>query len=245
METLGDNPGAGWDNARYRRVATNWTTRMSDEPAQAFLADDHWTVIMGLKGILEHHGISVSGHATTADALIEHCSQGLASNEVIVLDLSLDATGGRETYHRIKEAAPDAKVLVLSMRESINTIRTMYELGVDGYITKSAPPDETAKAVRTVARGDSYYMEGVAEKVLQAQRHTTEVDPHLVLTKRELEILRYTALQYSTEEIAEAIGVSAKNVANRQSQIRHKLGGRPYTEFGWLARKYGVVELEL
>lgn len=227
-------------------VHTAQTVAAPPEAPRAFIVDDHWVARAGLTDFLAASGIQVTGAVATADEVVAHCSAYPEDNdEVIILDLSLDRCGDDETLQRIREARPDARVLVVSMREALSTMRHMYHLGVAGYVTKTASPEETVEAVRRVAAGRRYYMEGVAERLFEAESADEGGDPRELLTEQELNILVRLARGESSEEVAEAQGVKRKTVHNRTQVIRRKLGNVAHTELSWIARKHGLLELDL
>lgn len=213
---------------------------------RAFLVDDHWVALAGLKDFLGEAGIEVTGAVATPDEVVAHCEQTPDDpEEVIILDLSIDGSGGDETLHRIREARPGARVLVVSMREALSTMRHLYGLGVDGYVTKTATPDETVDAVRKVAAGRRYYMNGVAERLLETPTGSAGVDPREVLSDQELVILQRLAEGHSADEVASNLGIKRKTVHNRTQVIRRKLGNVAHTDLGWIARKHGLLDLDL
>lgn len=219
---------------------------MAHDSPRAFLVDDHWVALAGLYDYLSASGITITGTAKTADGAVEHCARSPEdTEEAITLDLSVDDSGGEDTFRRIRDVRPGARVLVVSMRESLSIMRHLYGLGVDGYVTKSATPDETVTAVKTVAAGKRFYMEGVAEQLLDSLPEEIGVDPRDVLTASELDLVRRVARGHSSEQIADELGITRKTVNNRTRAIRHKLGGVAHADLGWIARKYGLVELDL
>lgn len=213
---------------------------------RAFLADDHWVALAGLRDFLTDAGIEVTGSVGTADEVVEHCQNNRSDvAEVIVLDLSLDHSGGEETYRRICDARPGARVLVVSMREALSTINHFYHLGVHGYVTKTATPDETVAAVRQVSSGKRYYMSGMAERLLEIDADEEGVDPREVLSAQELDIMLRLAEGYTPDEVAQEFDVKRKTIHNRTQVIRRKLGNIAQTELSWVARKHGLLDLDL
>lgn len=217
-----------------------------DSAVRAFLADDHWVALAGLRDFLTDAGIEVTGAVSTADEVVKHCKDNPVDvAEVIVLDLSLDHSGGEETYRRICEARPGARVLVVSMREALSTINHFYRLGVHGYVTKTATPDETVAAVRKVADGKRYYMAGMAERLLEIDAEETGVDPRDVLNAQDLDIMLRLAQGQTPDEVAHELDLKRKTIHNRTQLIRRKLGNIAQTELSWVARKHGLLDLDL
>jgi two-component system invasion response regulator UvrY len=183
------------------------------------LVDDHALVRAGVKRLI----------ATVLDAEILEAANGRdALNLVrghpmnlVVLDMNLPGLGGLELLRRLMEldAGP---VLVLSMHAEAIYIRRALDAGAAGYVTKNVSPDELLLAVRKVLGGGRYVEADLAQTlVVQNPTSPTGVDN---LAPRELEIMRLLAKGCSLAEIAEAVGVGYKTVANSCSDLKAKLG---------------------
>jgi two-component system invasion response regulator UvrY len=183
------------------------------------LVDDHALVRAGVKRLI----------ATVLDAEILEAANGRdALNlvrghpmDLVVLDMNLPGLGGLELLRRLMEldAGP---VLVLSMHAEAIYIRRALDAGAAGYVTKNVSPDELLLAVRKVLGGGRYVEADLAQTlVVQNPTSPTGVDN---LAPRELEIMRLLAKGCSLAEIAEAVGVGYKTVANSCSDLKAKLG---------------------
>jgi two-component system invasion response regulator UvrY len=183
------------------------------------LVDDHALVRAGVKRLI----------ATVLDAEILEAANGRdALNLVrghpmnlVVLDMNLPGLGGLELLRRLMEldAGP---VLVLSMHAEAIYIRRALDAGAAGYVTKNVSPDELLLAVKKVLGGTRYVEADLAQTlVVQNPMSPTGVDN---LAPRELEIMRLLAKGCSLAEIAEAVGVGYKTVANSCSDLKAKLG---------------------
>ncbi len=213
------------------------------EAITVFISDDHAVVRKGLVDIFSHHGITVVGEAATLQETLDH--GGDHNPQVLVLDLNMNTTSGVQTVEQVLDVHPDAHILIFSMRESLNTIRATYQLGIKGYVTKSSGPELLIDAVKKIATGRNYYMPGIAERILEYDTSADkELDPREVLSAKELAIFKLIALGKPNPAIAQELGITAKSVANRTLDIRRKLGIR-LTSFEWIARKYNLLKLEL
>jgi DNA-binding NarL/FixJ family response regulator len=110
------------------------------------------------------------------------------------------------------------------------------DAGAAGYVTKNASPDELLTAVRRVTAGGRY-VESELAQALAAPAAGQSLDS---LTARELEIMRLLAKGSSLAEIAEAVGVGYKTVANNCGQIKSKLGVTRTADLVRLAIETGV-----
>ena len=140
---------------------------------------------------------------------------------LVVLDLNLPGIGGLELLRRVMEEGA-ARVLVLSMHAEPLYAARALEAGAKGYLSKNASPDEVLLAMRRVMEGGRYIESEIAQEL--ALQSVASSSPLPQLTARELEILRLLAQGRSMTEIADALAVSYKTVANTCTGIKAKLG---------------------
>lgn len=185
------------------------------------LVDDHSVVRAGLRGLLATIGILEVHEAAdgrTALALVQTVCPHL-----IVLDLNLPGIGGLELLRRLLLENKAARILVLSMHAEPLYAARALEAGAKGYLSKNASPDELIVAVRRVAEGGHYIENEIAQGL--ALQTVSPGGPALPqLTPRELEILRLLADGRSLMEIADALAIGYKTVANACTGIKAKLG---------------------
>jgi DNA-binding NarL/FixJ family response regulator len=156
---------------------------------------------------------------------------------LIILDLNLPGLGGVELLRRIiqMEVGP---VLVLSMNAEPIYIRRSLDAGAAGYVTKNISPDELVTAVNRITGGGRYVEAEIAQSLVVQDLGPLPVFDSLA--PRELEIMRLLVGGSSLAEIAEAIGVSYKTVANSCSDIKAKLGVSRTADLVRLALTTGV-----
>ena len=184
------------------------------------LIDDHAIVRSGIRklraGLPE---IDLNEVATGEAALLE--LRG-AQFDLVILDLNLPGLGGLELLRRILAAHPGIKVLVFSLHtEAVYAARAM-EAGARGYISKNAAPEELLEAIESVLAGGTAIERDIAQEL--GTRGAEEEAYLRPLTQRDMEILRLLADGKSLAQIADALGVAYKTVANTLSRIKDKLG---------------------
>jgi len=197
------------------------------------IVDDHAIVRDGLARLLASDGDhQLSQAASGREALILARTQ---RPDLIVLDLNLPGLGGLELLRRLIQAGA-AKILILSMHAEPLYARRALEAGAQGYVSKNAAPDELLAAVRKVAAGGRYVEAEIAQDLaLGAGAETLDA-----LSPRELEIMRLLAGGASLAEIAAALGVGYKTVANTLTLIKSKLGVARTADLVRLAIETGV-----
>ena len=200
------------------------------------LVDDHALVRAGLKRLLA---------TVWSGEILEAASGREALNslrdlrfDLVILDLNLPGLGGLELLRRMIQAGA-GPILVLSMHGEPLYARRALEAGAAGYVTKNASPEELLTAVRRVTSGGRYVEAELAQALaVQTPGAAQEFDN---LTAREIEIMRLLAKGASLAEIAAAVGVGYKTVANSCSQIKSKLGVSRTADLVRLAIETGVM----
>lgn len=198
---------------------------MADPVIRVVLADDHPVVRGGLRALLESlPAYEVVGEAVDGDSAVKEVQ--LTRPDVVLMDVRMPGVDGLEATRRIRSAAPDVAVLVLTMFDDDDTVFAAMKAGAQGYLLKGAEQAEIDRAIRAVVAGEAIFGPGVAARVLQhfADRPTATHDvPFPELTDREREVLDLVAAGRRNAAIAEELFLSPKTVANHISSIFAKL----------------------
>lgn len=202
---------------------------------KVLLVDDHAIVRAGLRNLL----------ATVPGIEIHEAADGRAAlalvrsvrPHLVLLDLNLPGLGGLELVRRVAEEG--ARVLVLTMHaEPLHAARAL-DAGAKGYLSKNAFPDELLSAVRRVGEGGHYIENEIAQDL--ALQAVSSGPPMQQLTAREVEIMRLLAQGRTMTEIAGALGIGYKTVANACTGIKAKLGVSRTADLVRFAIELGVA----
>jgi len=184
------------------------------------LVDDHVIVRAGLRNLLTSVvDTQITEAATGQDALLRLRQD---RPDLVLLDLNLPGIGGLELLRRMVQQDKTVRIVVLSMHaEPLYAARAM-ELGACGYLSKNASAEELLTALGRVEDGGRYIESEIAQEM--ALRKIAPGQGLQDLTARDLEIMRLLAEGMSLTEIADALGIGYKTVANTCSHIKAKLG---------------------
>ncbi|PWR19194.1 DNA-binding response regulator [Zavarzinia compransoris] len=185
------------------------------------LVDDHAVVRSGCRRILEPFpDLEV---AEAADGPTALAALAAAPADVVVLDLSMPGMGGLEVLRRLRAADDPARVLIFSMHDDPLLAASGLQAGASGYVTKGDAPGELAAAIRRIADGGTYLSREVAQGMAMAR---TLDEPADRMTPREREIAALLVEGHMLADIAAALSISYKTVANTLVRLRGKLGAR-------------------
>lgn len=203
---------------------------------QILIVDDHAIVRAGLRRLLRGtFDGEVLEAATGREALALARARSL---DLVLLDMNLPELGGLELLGRLATVAPTLPVLILSMHAEPLYVTRAMEGGARGYVSKNIAPDELLVAIRQVAAGGRY-IEGELAKALVLSP-APAIDSFDQLSPRDIEIMRLLAGGRSLTEIAEALGLGYKTIANTCTQIKAKLGVNRTADLVRLALEAGV-----
>ena len=201
------------------------------------IVDDHPIVRAGLRRLLAAEpGVQIVEAASGQEAVAAYRE---ARPDLVLLDLNLPGMSGIEVLGRLLIEAPKAKVVVISMYDNPVYVARVLEAGARGYVSKNAPPEQVLEAIRRVAAGRSYIEPEMAQELALRQVNGA-ANPLSRLSGRDVEMLRLLADGSSLTEIAEAIGVSYKTVANQCSQLKAKLATPRMADLIRMAIAYGL-----
>ncbi len=211
---------------------------------RVLVADDHKVFRDGIQALLEKiKDIKVVGEAADGNEAIEKLSKG--GINVVLMDIDMGATNGIDTTIKIRDLFPDVKILVLSMHGEHSYIIRMLDAGATGYMLKNAGKDEMVTAIRSVAKGDSYFSREVSSILVEHLHKPTSVKKrkdNLPLTDREIEVLKLIAHENSNPEIAEKLFISIRTVDTHRRNLLEKLGAKNTAGLVKYAIRNGLVD---
>ena len=186
------------------------------------IADDHELVRRGIRSLFdEHPDLDVAGEAATAPPVLEKVRD--QDWDVLVLDLGMPGGEGIETLRRVRSAAPELPVVILSVQPEDRLAKRLLAAGAAGYVQKEAAPEELVVAVRRALRGDRYVSPELASKLAADLGGDPDVLPHERLSEREFQVLRLLAGGKSVSGIADELSLSVKTVSTYKTRLLEKM----------------------
>lgn len=208
------------------------------------IADDHTIVRQGIRKILEDQPdwqvVAEAGNGREA------VKQALALRpDIALLDIGMPLMNGIEATSQIASAAPEVKVVILSMHPNEAYITRVLQAGAKGYLLKDSADDDLIRALTAVSEGKSFFSPAVASIMLNDYlRRLAEkgiVDRYDALSKREREIFQLIAEGRTNKEIADLLCVSANTIETHRSHIMEKLDVHSAVEVVLYAVRRGLI----
>jgi DNA-binding NarL/FixJ family response regulator len=201
------------------------------------LADDHDLVRSGIKALLSMvEGVEVIAEARDGAELVELVDSLMP--DVIMTDISMPGMDGITAISQIHAKHPKARLLVLSMYDTVDFVKRAVANGACGYLMKDAPPFELEQAMRSVMATGSYFSPAIAQRLLQPSEPTVDDE----LTHRQVEILRLIAQGRASKEIAFELGLSPKTVDVHRARIMERLRLNDIASLTLYAVRKGLIK---
>src|SRR6266498_3872205 len=192
------------------------------------IVDDHPLTRDALAALLGQNGFRVVGQAADGNEAIESARE--LQPDLVLLDLSMPDLDGLSALPRLRGAAPDCEVVVLTASGTEENLLGAIRGGAAGYLLKSEPPERIVDFLRGVANGEAALSGSVARRLLEQAREGRGRNAGVpdsiaaALSARELEVLLLLDDHLATDEIAKRLFISEHTVRSHVKSLLRKLG---------------------
>jgi len=214
---------------------------------RVLLADDHHLVRAGIRQLFESAGdlqvIAEAGDGIEAETLIEKHKP-----DVAVLDIQMPQASGIEVTRWVRARLPEVGLLILTAYDDDPYVMAVLQAGANGYVLKTAQPDDLIQAVRDVNEGKSALDPAITQKLLaniSGKADTERAEPP---TDRELDVLRLAAKGFTNKAIGVQLGISDRTVQGHLAHVFAKMQATSRTEAvmcavsrGWISQSTGQI----
>ncbi len=214
------------------------------KPISVLLADDHNVVRGGIRALIESEGdIRVVDEA--ADGVEAVIKARTLNPDVILIDLQMPRKTGVEAIEEIKQANPEARILVLTSYSDDEIVFAAIKAGALGYLLKESSTQELVQAIHDVHNGESSLHPVIARKLIRELNRPSSLPPsEEALTEREIEVLILVARGLPNQDIALSLVISERTVRTHVSNILSKLHLANRTQAALYALKEGLITLD-
>ena len=206
------------------------------------LADDHKVLRDGLRALLEGEGdMEVIAEAGTVDDAVQRTAKFLP--DVVVIDLGMPGGSGLDAIRQIRQKELPVRIVVLSMHSGREMVMQVLQAGSDGYVPKSSAHTDLIQAIRTVYKGQRFLhpdaTTAVVDELLDKQEESKLVS---ILSERERDVLKLTAMGFTSREIGEKLALSPKTVDTYRERAMMKLNIEHRTDIIRFALRAGLLD---
>lgn len=210
------------------------------------LAEDHAIVRQGLCALLNTDGdFTVVGEARTGREAVEMART--LRPDVTLMDIAMPVLNGLEATRQILAANPAAKVVILSAQSDDAYVEGMNHAGAAGFLEKQTSAEILTKAIREVAKGNTFFSPAIAKRMRDTLQKPRDRDGVLKgnglrLTSRESEVLQLVAEGMANKQVAAELGISIKTVEKHRQHLMDKLNIHDTAGLTRYAISAGVIE---
>jgi DNA-binding NarL/FixJ family response regulator len=212
---------------------------------RVILADDHAVVRKGIREFLEESAgvprIAVVAEASNGDealsAIREH------RPDVAVLDIQMPSRTGLEVTRAVRAEQLPVGVLILTAYDDDPFVMTALQAGANGYVLKTAEPEDLVEAVRAVHEGQSALDPAILNKVMSHLSGGPRRDLVEPLSAREIEVLRLAARGFTNKAIGAQLNISDRTVQGHLANVYGKLAVGNRTEAVTRAVQLGLISI--
>lgn len=193
------------------------------QPVRLLVIDDHTLFRRGLVALLASDAsLQVVGQAGDAGEAVRLAAA--LQPDVVLLDNHLPGVTGIQALAGLREAAPQARVLMLTVSEDSDDLQAALRGGAHGYLLKTIDGDQLVDSIHRSLRGEAAISPEMTSKLVAALQAPTAAVSTGLLSPREQEVLQQIARGASNKEIARTLDIAETTVKIHVQHILRKLG---------------------
>ena len=230
-------------------MSKNTPSKLASDPIRVLLADRHALLRAGLKLLIEPQpNMQVVGEAGSCSQAVELAEK--LQPDIILLELNLNGQPDTGIISDLLEAAPQARLILVTAIEDACVHQEAVHQGVMGIILKEQPGSILLKAIEKVHAGevwiDRVMMADILSSLTRARMGMDE-DPAAIriglLSDREREVIALIGKGLKNKQIAERLFISEITVRHHLTSVYSKLEINDRLELTIFAYRNGLAEL--
>jgi two-component system, NarL family, captular synthesis response regulator RcsB len=214
-------------------------------PLRVIVADDHPVILFGAEhALMKSPGLQIVGRARQSTELIKMLQT--TECDVLVTDLAMPGGqygDGLPLIGYLRRNFPDLPIVVLTMLENAALLQRLRELGVISVVNKSDDLSHIGMAVRHVHRHLEYMSPSVKTALEALRMNSGGRTDEVMLSRRELEVVRLFVSGMTIKEISEQLNRSIKTISTQKNTAMRKLGIDRDSELFQYAQSNGLLNL--
>ncbi len=211
------------------------------------IADDHQIIIDGISAVINvEDDLEVTSSSLNGKETINWFKENYA--DILLLDINMPICNGKEVLKQLKSIEERPQVIVLTSYDDVKTIKDVLDLGAKGFLPKKTAGNHVTEAIHKVLEGETYFTDDVNKKIMHSLlgkplKEEDMENPEIVdtLSKREFEILKMIAQEYSTKEIAKNLFISTRTVEAHRNALYEKTGSKNVIGLVNFAAKNNII----
>lgn len=218
---------------------------MIPEIIKVAIADDHKIFRKGvILSLRSYTNIKFVLEAENGDELLQKIPE--TEPDVVLCDLRMPIKDGITVTKEITKAFPNIRVLILTMLDDDRYVGHLMDSGAAGYLLKSTDPAEIKRAIMDVMR-TGFYLNPFVNKILirknySKQKFNPSLTSDVVLSEREKEVLTLVCMEFTAQEIAAKMDISARTVEAIKDRLMERFGVKNSVGLVFYAMKNQLID---
>jgi len=209
------------------------------------IADDHKIFRKGvILSLRPYTNIKFVLEAENGEELIQGVES--ANPDIILMDLKMPVKDGIETTKYLNKHFPSIRILILTMYEDERFVGHLMDSGANGYLLKSTDPEEIKQGIMDVMR-TGFYLNNFVNRVLikknySKQKFNPSLNSEIVISEKEKQVLSLVCLEYTAQEIAQKMDISARTVEAIKDRLMERFGVKNSVGLVFFAMKNSLID---
>lgn len=219
---------------------------MESNKIDIVVTDDHKLFRKGIAALLDDMELVNRIHeAENGEELLQMLERIDVNPDLVLLDLNMPIMDGLETTKHLKKKFPDIKIIILTMEDDEQYILHMVNEGINGYLNKSADPDEVELAIEKVLKFDFYFPDEISHVLFSNINKLGKVNmpAKIIFSTKEKKVLELMCREKTNSEIAEEMKLGKRTVESYRKNMLEKIGARNTAGLIVYALKNKIVKI--
>lgn len=210
------------------------------------VVDDHQLFRKGLVLLVNtFHDVEVVFEAGNGIQLLEELKH--TSVDLLLLDIQMPEMDGFETCTTVRKQYPDIKILIISQLTTREAVHRIMEYGAHGFFSKDSNPNQLEHAINSITNKDFYFSQELGSIIREAilwEKKKTADTTDVIITPRELEVIKLACKEYSSMEIADKLCITVRTVDTHRKRIMERTNTKNFIGVILYALRQGLLTLD-
>lgn len=218
---------------------------MTPEIINVAIADDHKIFRKGvILSLRSYTNIKFILEAENGEELIKGIEH--EQPDIVLMDLKMPVKDGIETTKYLNKHFPSVRILILTMFEDERFVGHLMDSGANGYLLKSTEPAEIKQGIMDVMK-TGFYLNNFVNRVLikknyAKQKFNPNLSSEIVVSEKEKEVLTLVCMEFTAQEIAQKMEISARTVEAIKDRLMERFGVKNSVGLVFFAMKNSLID---
>jgi len=192
------------------------------------VVDDHQLIRQGIISLIkEFEGLEVIYEAENGEVLCNLIKK--KEPDVILLDIAMPVMDGIKATEYLNQNHPNVKILILTNHNDEQMIIHLIQSGAHGFLLKDTGIETIVDSIHSVIKLGHCFNDHVSKEMLKILKNSQKIIPYfkkVILSEREIEIIKLICMEQTNREIADTLCISVRTVDWHRENILKKVDAK-------------------